>query len=85
MTKLCSILIFWSFQRKYYTVNLPAVFQNLQDLDEKRIKCIQNFFLKSIQSERDVLPIVSQCLDGMEKASLEINEKEVNIKIKVLV
>ena len=53
------------------------MFQNLQDLDEKRIKCIQNFLLKAINTERDVLPIVNQCLDGMEKFTLEINEKEV--------
>jgi hypothetical protein len=32
---------FSGFQNKYYNVLLPEVFQNLQDLDEKRIKCIQ--------------------------------------------
>ena len=56
---------------------LPTVFQNLQDLDEKRIKCIQNYFLKAIAAEKDVLPIVGQCLDGMEKFTMEIDEKEV--------
>eukprot|EP00094_Tigriopus_californicus_P006525 TCALIF_06282-PA protein Name:"Similar to fnbp1l Formin-binding protein 1-like (Xenopus laevis)" AED:0.14 eAED:0.14 QI:0/0/0/0.91/0.72/0.75/12/0/606 len=63
-------------QTKYYQHLLPTVFQNLQDLDEKRIKCIQNFILKSVQSEKDVLPIVNQCLEGMEKCAEEIDEAE---------
>lgn len=72
-----SYIFFLSLQRKYFNQLLPSVFQSLQDMDEKRIKCIQNFLLKSIQSEREVLPIISQCLGGMEKAAMEINEKEV--------
>ena len=67
------------FQNKYYNHLLPTVFQNLQDLDEKRIKCIQNYMLKAIQTEKDVLPIVSQCLDGMNKCAKEIDEKNVRI------
>lgn len=63
------------WQNKYYNHLLPTVFQNLQDLDEKRIKCIQNYMLKAIQTEKDVLPIVSQCLDGMNKCAKEIDEK----------
>ena len=54
--------------------------QNLQDLDEKRIKHLANFILKAITAERDVLPIVGQCLDGMEKFTREIDEKEVSLR-----
>ncbi len=66
----------FSPQRKYYTQLQPSVFQNLQDLDEKRIKCIQNFILKAVQSEKEVLPIVSQCLEGMGHCAESIDERE---------
>jgi hypothetical protein len=32
--------------------------------------------LKSVEIERSVSPIITQCLDGIEKAANEINEKE---------
>ena len=32
--------------------------------------------LKSVEIERSVSPIIAQCLDGIEKAANEINEKE---------
>lgn len=63
-------------QTKYYTEDSPSVLQNFQDLDEKRIKCIKNFIIKSVEVEREVLPIVSQCLDCMEKSAESIDEKE---------
>jgi hypothetical protein len=37
----------------------------------------QNFVLKSVMVEKEVLPIISQCLDGMEKCAEEINTTEV--------
>ena len=67
------------FQSKYYNQLLPEVFQNLQDLDEKRTKCFQNFILKSCMVEKEVLPIISQCLDGMEKCAEEIDATEVQL------
>jgi hypothetical protein len=63
-------------QTKYYTEESPSVFQNFQDLDEKRIKWIKNFILKSVEIEREVVPIISQCLNDMEKSAESINEKE---------
>ena len=63
-------------QNKYYHHMLPSVFQSLQDLDERRIKCIKNFILKAVHSEKEVLPIVSQCLDGMVQCADAIDESE---------
>ena len=56
---------------------MPAVFQSLQDMDEKRVKCIQNFMRKSAQTEQDVLPIISQCLEGIQRCTDAMDEKEV--------
>jgi len=63
-------------QHKYYNQSLPNVFHGLQDLDERRIKCIKNFILKAVQVEKEVLPIVSQCLDEMAQCAEAIDEKE---------
>ena len=32
--------------------------------------------MKSVEIERKVAPIIAQCMDGIEKAAKEINEKE---------
>jgi len=63
-------------QNKYYNQSLPNVFHGLQDMDERRIKCIKNFILKAVQVEKEVLPIVSQCLDGMAQCAESIDENE---------
>ncbi|XP_052753604.1 formin-binding protein 1-like isoform X2 [Galleria mellonella] len=63
-------------QRQHYEQRLPHVFKQLQDLDEKRIKNIKNFMLSSVDVERKVFPIIMQCLEGMEQAANNINEKE---------
>ncbi|XP_029050220.1 formin-binding protein 1-like isoform X1 [Osmia bicornis bicornis] len=63
-------------QTQHYHTAMPEVFQHLQELDEKRIKNMRNYMLKSVEIERAVAPIIAQCLDGIEKAANEINEKE---------
>ena len=76
---LNSIIYFITIQTKYYTEDSPSVLQNFQDLEEKRIKCIKNFIVKSVEVEKEVVPIISQCLDCMEKSADSIDEKEVNL------
>lgn len=63
-------------QAKYYDHFQPQVMQNFQDLDERRIKYIRNFILTSVNIERDVLPIINQCLDEMAKNADNVNESE---------
>lgn len=67
-------------QRLHYTTGLPQVFRHLQELDEKRIKNIKNFIHSSVEIERNVFPIITQCLDGILRAGDCINEKEVRLK-----
>ena len=64
-------------QAQHYHILMPEIFQHLQELDEKRIKNIKNFMLQSVDIERNVFPIISQCLDGIVAAAENINEKEV--------
>ncbi|XP_063974188.1 formin-binding protein 1-like isoform X2 [Diachasmimorpha longicaudata] len=63
-------------QRLHYHTAMPEVFKHLQELDEKRIKNMRNYMLKSADIERAVAPIIAKCLDGIERAANEINEKE---------
>uniref|UniRef100_A0A672HGD4 Formin binding protein 1b n=1 Tax=Salarias fasciatus TaxID=181472 RepID=A0A672HGD4_SALFA len=58
----------------YYTI-IPNIFQKLQDMEEKRIErlgvCMKTF----ADVDRQVLPIVGKCLDGMTKAAESIEPK----------
>merc|ERR1712198_468475 len=63
-------------QSQYYSKLMPSVFQSLQDMDEQRVKMIQDFMRKSAQTEQDVIPIIGQCLEGIQRCTDSINEKE---------
>uniref|UniRef100_A0A668AMA1 Formin binding protein 1 n=1 Tax=Myripristis murdjan TaxID=586833 RepID=A0A668AMA1_9TELE len=60
----------------YYTV-IPNIFQKLQEMEERRIErlgvCMKTF----AEVDRQVLPIVGKCLDGMTKAAESIEPKTV--------
>lgn len=63
-------------QREYYSTLLPNVFQQLQDMDEKRISR-QKYFLKSIaDTEKKVSPIINKCIEGMYKAVESISPND---------
>lgn len=63
-------------QRDYYSSLLPNVFQQLQDMDEKRISK-QKHFLKNIaDTEKKVSPIINKCIEGMYKAVESISPEE---------
>ncbi|XP_053381370.1 formin-binding protein 1-like isoform X2 [Mercenaria mercenaria] len=64
------------FQRDYYNTNMPQVFQQLQDLDERRINKIKTVIETSASIESSVLPIIKTCIDGMNKAAQSINVQE---------
>ncbi|XP_022243947.1 formin-binding protein 1 homolog isoform X4 [Limulus polyphemus] len=63
-------------QRQHYITTLPNVFQQLQEMDERRITCIQNFIKLSADIQRHVFPIVSKCLDGIVKASETVDPRQ---------
>lgn len=74
-------------QRRFFHEQLPSVFASLQELDERRVSGQRGLVLRAAQAERDVLPIVGQCLDGVTRAANAINEKEVSFKgfFKILI
>ncbi len=56
---------------------MPAVFQHLQELDDKRIKQMENYLRKGVDIERSVYPIINKCLDGIIRAADSINPEQV--------
>ncbi|KAM9821012.1 formin-binding protein 1 isoform 13-T13 [Neosynchiropus ocellatus] len=58
----------------YYTV-IPNIFQKLQDMEEKRIERIGVCMKTFADVDRQVLPIVGKCLDGMTNAAESIESK----------
>ncbi|XP_055087811.1 formin-binding protein 1 homolog isoform X12 [Periophthalmus magnuspinnatus] len=62
-------------QNDHYYTHIPSVFQKLQDMEERRIEklgvCMKTF----ADVDRQVLPIVDKCLDGMVKAAESVEPK----------
>lgn len=63
-------------QRVHYTDLMPNIFQQLQDMEERRIACVQNVMKKTADTHRNILPIVQKCLDGIICAAESINPRE---------
>ncbi|XP_038589096.1 formin-binding protein 1 isoform X5 [Micropterus salmoides] len=62
-------------QNEHYFTVIPNIFQKLQDMEERRIErlgvCMKTF----ADVDRQVLPIVGKCLDGMTTAAESIEPK----------
>ncbi|XP_055369254.1 formin-binding protein 1 isoform X21 [Betta splendens] len=58
----------------YYTV-IPSIFQKLQDMEERRIERVGVCMKTFADVDRQVLPIVGKCLDGMTKGAESIDPK----------
>ncbi|XP_049593285.1 formin-binding protein 1 isoform X5 [Syngnathus scovelli] len=58
----------------YYTI-IPNIFQKLQDMEEKRIERLGTCMKTFADVDRQVIPIVGKCLDGMSKAAEAIEAK----------
>ena len=62
---------------------LISIFQQFQDLDERRINKIKSMIQDSAKIEQDVLPIIKTCIEGMLKASDNVNVSAVSIKFLI--
>ncbi|KAH8418188.1 hypothetical protein KR222_000144 [Zaprionus bogoriensis] len=70
-----------NLQQQHYGTLLPAVFNRLQELDEKRTCGIKEFIIGAANVESSVAPIIARCLEGIVKAGESINEKEDSLKV----
>ncbi|XP_055955143.1 formin-binding protein 1 isoform X2 [Patella vulgata] len=60
-------------QSNFYTSLMPEVFQQLQQMDEKRINRLKDFIHQCADVEANVIPIINTCIDGMKKAANNID------------
>uniref|UniRef100_G3PW85 Thyroid hormone receptor interactor 10 n=1 Tax=Gasterosteus aculeatus aculeatus TaxID=481459 RepID=G3PW85_GASAC len=64
-------------QNAYYYSQIPQIFnQKMQDMDERRIRRLAGGYCQFSDIEKNVLPIITKCLDGISAAGMKINEKQ---------
>ncbi|KAL2086399.1 hypothetical protein ACEWY4_017458 [Coilia grayii] len=63
-------------QNHFYYSEIPSIFNNLQDLDERRIRKQAEGYALFADTEKQVMPIINKCLDGINMASSKTNEKQ---------
>ncbi|XP_066501538.1 formin-binding protein 1 isoform X2 [Hoplias malabaricus] len=62
-------------QTEHYHTLIPNIFQKLQEMEEKRIERMGESMKTFAEVDRQILPIVGKCLDGMTKAAESIEPK----------
>ncbi|XP_077140858.1 formin-binding protein 1 isoform X4 [Ranitomeya variabilis] len=63
-------------QQEHYHTHIPTIFQKLQDMEEKRIVRMGDSLKTYADIDRQVIPIIGKCLDGITKSADSINGKQ---------
>ncbi|XP_045902757.1 cdc42-interacting protein 4 homolog [Micropterus dolomieu] len=63
-------------QKFFYYSEIPKIFNKMQDMDERRIRRLAEGYCQFSDIEKNVLPIISKCLEGISAAGMKINEKQ---------
>ncbi|KAM4020839.1 formin-binding protein 1 isoform 14-T14 [Anomaloglossus baeobatrachus] len=63
-------------QQEHYHTHIPSIFQKLQDMEEKRIVRLGDSLKTYADIDRQVVPIIGKCLDGITKSADSINGKQ---------
>ncbi|XP_026784703.1 formin-binding protein 1 isoform X1 [Pangasianodon hypophthalmus] len=62
-------------QTEHYHTLIPNIFQKIQDMEERRIDRVGESMKTFAELDRQILPIVGKCLDGITKAAESIEAK----------
>ncbi|KAM5259305.1 formin-binding protein 1 isoform 14-T14 [Hipposideros larvatus] len=62
-------------QREYYHSHIPTIFQKIQEMEERRIVRMGESMKTYAEVDRQVVPIIGKCLDGIAKAAESIDQK----------
>ncbi|XP_036604874.1 formin-binding protein 1 isoform X11 [Trichosurus vulpecula] len=62
-------------QHEHYYTHIPSIFQKIQEMDERRIVRIGESMKTYAEVDRQVIPIIGKCLDGIAKAAESIDQK----------
>ncbi|XP_078605372.1 formin-binding protein 1 homolog isoform X10 [Branchiostoma floridae x Branchiostoma japonicum] len=64
------------YQSDHFSTYMPAVFQQLQEMDEQRITRMGEVMAKFAETQRQVIPIIGRCLDGITNAANSVNPQQ---------
>ncbi|TFK02742.1 coiled-coil domain-containing protein 158 [Platysternon megacephalum] len=62
-------------QREHYHTHIPNIFQKIQEMEERRIVRIGECMKTYAEVDRQVIPIIGKCLDGITKAAESTDQK----------
>ncbi|KAM9493830.1 cdc42-interacting protein 4 homolog isoform 3-T3 [Clarias gariepinus] len=62
-------------QNQFYFTDMPQIFNKLQDMDERRVRKLSQTYVLFADTERQVMPIIGKCLEGITRAGTNVNEK----------
>lgn len=62
-------------QHEYYHTHIPSIFQKIQEMEERRIVRLGESMKMYAEVDRQVMPIIGKCLDGIVKAAESIDQK----------
>ncbi|TRY64880.1 hypothetical protein DNTS_024584 [Danionella cerebrum] len=62
-------------QNEHYHTIIPNIFQMIQEMEEKRIERMGESMKTFAEVDRQILPIIGKCLDGMTQAAQSIEPK----------
>ncbi|XP_053523630.1 formin-binding protein 1 isoform X10 [Artibeus jamaicensis] len=62
-------------QREYYYTHIPTIFQQIQEMEERRIVRLGESMKTYAEVDQQVTPIIGKCLDGIIKAAEAIDQK----------
>ncbi|XP_019731315.1 cdc42-interacting protein 4 homolog isoform X3 [Hippocampus comes] len=62
-------------QKQFYFTDMPLIFNKMQELDERRMRKLAQGYILFSDTEKQVMPIIGKCLDGITKAGTNVNEK----------
>uniref|UniRef100_A0A8C7YNY9 Thyroid hormone receptor interactor 10b n=1 Tax=Oryzias sinensis TaxID=183150 RepID=A0A8C7YNY9_9TELE len=63
-------------QKSHYYSEIPQILNKLQDMDERRIRILAEKYCRFSEIEKNVLSIITKCLDGITAAGKQIDEKK---------
>ncbi|CAL8273610.1 unnamed protein product [Lota lota] len=62
-------------QNQFYFNDMPAIFNKLQDMDERRGQKLAHGYVLFSDTEKNVMPIIGKCLEGINKAGSNVNQR----------
>ncbi|XP_069460522.1 cdc42-interacting protein 4 isoform X4 [Ambystoma mexicanum] len=63
-------------QGQFYFSDMPQIFSKLQSMDERRTLKLREGYRGFADTERQVLPIIGKCLDGVSAAADSVNASQ---------